>query len=252
MVQLILSSKEQWAGQTLLDLASCLNPGASMSRRTFLHAAAAIAASLLAMPAAAGPAATPAGETLAALYPCTTGFFKALETHKAAFGPVTVRDLDSRTAGAPDKKKGPKQGPRTHWVLGRHVTFASAIEAQGLHLTGYWQVQITRNTQLHSFSWGFRVAEPPATIAAQIKTTVPDADFREQGSAFGWAQELDPVWRRTGPSTIETQLPLRLLLIEPSRDPSAPGSTIRCIVHKSKTEPMTALPDISALFVIAP
>lgn len=187
-------------------------------------------------PAGAGAA----DAVLTALYPCTIEFFKVLESHHSTFETATLKDL-----GTPPNNS--KSGSETR-SSGTLVTFDKAVVAGGLNVTAYMQVQRLMKGKPESFLLGFRVLETPEAVVAQIKSEVKEAEFRQRGPAFGWVQELSADWQRTDASLIETRLPRRMLLIEPSGDPALPGSTIRCAVHRSQMGAMTALPAAVTLF----
>ncbi len=184
--------------------------------------------------------AAPADEILAALYPCTTAFFNVLESNNAAFATATLKDF-----GTPPENGKVGKDPS---FAGTVVSFATPVAAQGLTIAAYVQMQRSSKGKPEQFLWGVRVLEAPDLIVAQIKATLKEADFQQRGLAYGWVQELAPDWRRTDATLIETRLPQRMLLVEPSGNPATPGSTIRCAVHVSKMGAMTALPPVTKLF----
>jgi hypothetical protein len=203
-----------------------------------LRVSAAIA--LLASPARAETA----DAVVAAMLPCTSDFFATLSAQKAVFGLIKVTAFSH-----PERKPDNAVGSR---LQGSIVTFANPVEAQGLQLTGYVQAALENNGKPGTFWWGFRVEESPARIESWVRSRTKDADFRKRGDSYGWVQELDPDWRRTDETLIESRLPLRMLLVEPSKDTKYSGSTLRCAVHHGQMGAVRTLPDISDLFMRSP
>jgi hypothetical protein len=185
--------------------------------------------------------AQPADSVFESLLYCKVGVFDILRANKAALGPATVTPHLDPNANSAD--------PRATRVKGAVVRFKAPITAYGLTITEYTQVVLTNDGKPGTYWWGFHVNAAPDAIAAAIKARLPTADLRQRGAAWGLVHEVDPVWRKDGGgSAIETQVPLRMLLIEPSRSAGKPGSTIRCGVVAKLMETLFALPDANDLF----
>jgi hypothetical protein len=188
--------------------------------------------------------AQPGDDVFDTLLTCKIDIFDTLRTNKSVLGKVVIAPHPDPNASAAD--------PRATRVNGIVATFKTPALLHGLNVTEYTQVALTNDGKPGTFWWGFRITEAPDVIAAVIKSRKPTAELRQRGAAWGWVHDLDTVWRKDGRgSAIETQAPLRMLLIEPSRAADKPGSTIRCGVVAKLMAPLVELPEPSDIFSVS-
>ncbi|WP_039787279.1 hypothetical protein [Herbaspirillum huttiense] len=172
----------------------------------------------------------PYENVIKALASCDASFAATLRQFSGSLPPAFVVTLKGPVASidVPDRRT-----PGSN-----RIAAAGSAQAYGQTLSGYYDERTESNGQLQKMSWGFYSPATPEQLAKVLGAAIPNfkRTSRELDGNYVRMEIFDRGgWHRTtrfdyyrGQSNV---LGERTLVIEPSRDPSFPGSRIGCSVR---------------------